>query len=131
MSVAPLMEFGYHHPSQKGAIAGELDILGVVTFVVFAEPDSPVRGTELFNRMMIAFGDDAKAIQGVWRKGSLPSINTDKVNELTGKGASIDNAVRHAWTVTRARKLGFAKVSVIHQDGSPGNFQKIDVLIER
>jgi hypothetical protein len=127
----PLMVFSYNHPSQNAAIYAELDAQGVVTFVVFATPDSPVRGTELFNRMMIAFGDDAKAIQGVWRKGSMPSINIDKVNELTGKGASIDNAVRHAWTVTRAKKLGFAKVSVIHQDGSPGNFRKIDVLIER
>ncbi len=126
-----LMEFGYNHPSQKAAIAGEVDVLGVVTFVVLAEPDSPIRGTELFNRMMNAFGDDAKAIHGVWRKGSLPSINIDKVNELTGKGISIEDAVLHAWTVTRAQKLGFAMVSVIHQEGSPGNFRKIDVLIEK
>ena len=129
--MTPLMVFEYNHPSQKAAIAGELDNLGVVTFAVLAAPDSPIRGTELFNRMMIAFGEDAKAIHGVWRKGSMPSINIDKVNELTGKGVSIEDAVLHAWTVTRAQKLGFTTVSVIHQEGSPGNFRKIDVLIEK
>ena len=125
------MEFGYNHPIQKAAIAGEVDILGVVTFVVVAEPDSPIRGTELFNRMMNAFGDDAKAIHGVWRKGSMPSINIDKVNELTGKGVSIEEVVLHAWTVTRAKKLGFATVSVTYEEGSPGKYRKIDVLIEK
>ena len=125
------MVFPYNHPSQKAAISGELNAFGIVTFAAYAAPDSPIRGTELFLRMMNAFGDDAKAIEGVWRKGTLPSINIDKVNELTGKGMLIDDAVLHAWTVTRARKLGFAKVSVTYQQGAPGNYRKVDVLIEK
>jgi hypothetical protein len=129
--MTPLMVFGYNHPSQNAAITAELDVLGVVTFAVLASPDSPIRGTELFNRMMIAFGTDAKAIHGVWRKGSMPSINIDKVNELTGKGVLLEDAVLHAWTVTRAKKLGFATLRVIHQEGSPGNYRKIDVFIEK
>lgn len=129
--MTPLTVFAYNHPSQKAAIYGELDVFGTVTFAVYAAADSPIRGTELFLRMMNAFGDDAKAIEGVWRKGSLPSINIDKVNELTGQGVSLEDAVLHAWTVTRARKLGFTKVSVAHQQGSPGNYRKIDVLIEK
>ncbi len=131
MSVTPLMVFAYNHPSKKAAITGELDSLGIVTFVVYAAADSPMRGTELFRRMMNAFGDDATAIHGVWRKGFSPSINIDKVNELTGKGAAIEDAVLHAWTVTRARKIGFTKVRVTYQQGSPGNYRKIDVLIEK
>jgi hypothetical protein len=129
--MTPLMVFAYNHPSQKAAIYGELDAQGVVTFAVYAAQDSPIRGTELFNRMMIAFGDDAKAIEGVWRKGSMPSTNIDKVNELTGQGVVIEDAVLHAWTVTRARKLGFGKVTVAYQQGSPGNYRKVDVLIEK
>jgi hypothetical protein len=127
----PLMVFSYNHPSQKAAITGELDVSGIVTFAVYAAPDSPIRGTELFLRMMNAFGDDVRAIEGVWRKGNSPSINIDKVNELTGQGLSIEDAVLHAWTVTRARKIGFTKVTVTYQQGSPGNFRKVDVLIEK
>src|SRR5438046_2969661 len=118
--MTPLMVFAYNHPSQKAAIYAELDAQGVVTFAVYATTDSPIRGTELFLRMMNAFADDAKAIEGVWRKGKLPSINIDKVNELTALGMLIDDAVLQAWTVTRARKLGFANVSVTYQQGSPG-----------
>lgn len=129
--MTPLMVFAYNHPSQKAAIYAELDAHGVVTFAVHAASDSPIRGTELFLRMMNAFGDDAKAIEGVWRKGNSPSINIDKVNELTGQGMAIEDAVMHAWTVTRARKLGFAKVSVTYQQGSPGLYRKVDVLIEK
>ena len=80
--------------------------------------------------MMNAFGSDATGIEGVWRKGNGPSINIDKVNELTGKGLSIEDAVLQAWTVTRARKLGFTKVSIVNHEGSPGNYRKVDVLIE-
>jgi hypothetical protein len=130
MAVSPMMVVAYYHPSQKAAISGELDEFGIVTFAVFAASDSPIRGTMLFLRMMNAFGSDATAIQGVWRKGQRPSINIDKVNELTAKGTSIDDAVLQAWTVTRARKLGFTKVSVVRHEGSPGNYRKIDVLIE-
>jgi hypothetical protein len=129
--MTPFMVFAYNHPSQKAAITGELDVFSTVTFAVYAAPDSPIRGTELFLRMMNAFGDNAKAIEGVWRKGTSPSINIDKVNELTGQGTPIEDAVMHAWTVTRARKLGFTNVSVTYQQGSPGNYRKIDVLIEK
>jgi hypothetical protein len=129
--MTPVMVFAYNHPSGKAAISGELDVFGVVTFAVYAATDSPIRGTELFLKMMNAFGDYAKAIEGVWRKGKLPSINIDKVNELTGQGMLIEDAVLHAWTVTRARKVGFTKVSVAYQKGSPGNYRKIDVLIEK
>src|SRR5436190_6979344 len=101
--MTPLMVFGYNHPSGKATIAAELDLFGTVTFAVYAAPDSPIRGTELFVRMMNAFGDEAKAIEGVWRKGKLPSINIDKMNELTGKGMLIEDAVLQAWTVTRAQ----------------------------
>jgi len=81
--------------------------------------------------MMLAFGDDAKAIHGVWRKGTSPSINIDKVNELTAQGMLLEDAVLQAWTVTRARKLGFDKVRVIDHEGSQRAYRKIDVMIEK
>ncbi len=115
-------------------IYGILDAEGILSFAVFAGEGSPIRGTELFNRMVAAFGERVRAIQGVWRKGTSgdPSVNIDKVNELTALGMSLQEAIAHAWTVTRARKLGYTKVSVLGTpEGSSGAFTKIDVLIEK
>jgi hypothetical protein len=129
--MTPLMVFAYNHPSQKAAIYAELDAQGLVTFAVHAAPDSPIRGTELFLRMMSAFGDDAKAILGAWTKGDKPSINIDEVNRLTGQGMPLEDAVQFAWTVTRAKKLGFAKIRVVAQEGLPGSFRRLEVMIEK
>jgi hypothetical protein len=126
-------KFLFLTPEGKG-IYGELDDRGVVTFVVEAGPGSSIRGTELFNRMMQYFGSGAKAIHGVWRKSPIghPSANIDKVNELTAAGMALADAVQYAWTVTRAKKLGFTNICVIGQPvGSPGAFTEIDVLIEQ
>jgi hypothetical protein len=98
--MTPFMIFAYDHPSGKATVYAELDKNGVVTFAIQVARDSPVRGTELFRRMMLAFGDDAKAIEGVWRKSNRPSINIDKVNELTQQGIGLEDAVRQGWTVT-------------------------------
>lgn len=96
-------------------IIGTIQENGVVRFVVTAGEGSSVRGTELFNRMMADFGEEARAIEGVWRKGSLnlPSTNIDKVNEMTALGVPIEEAIRHTWTVTRAFKLEFTKARVL------------------
>ena len=132
MAVIP-REFDWSLPEHRG-ILGHIDESGVVTFIISAGEGSPVRGTELFNRMMQTFGDDVRAIHGRWVKGSQgwPSTNIDKVNELTATGVPLEDAIQHAWTVTRARKLGFLKVRLLQQpDGTPGAFKQIDVLIEK
>lgn len=120
-------------PEGKGII-GELDQDGVLTFAVEAGPGASIRGTEMFNRMMQHFGANVSAIRGVWRKSATgrPSTNIDKVNELTAQGMVLQDAIQYAWTVTRARKLGFTRVSVIGQpQGSSGDYVAIDVLIEK
>jgi hypothetical protein len=120
-------------PEEKG-ILGSLDENGRVTFVIAAGPESSVRGTEMFNRMMGYFGDEVRCILGVWNIGQqgTPSTNIDKVNELTATGMPLEEAILHAWTVTRARKLGFDRVRVFGKPiGSTGNYTKVDVLIEK
>ena len=120
-------------PEQKG-ILGNLDEDGVVTFAIAAGEGASIRGTEMFNRMMQHFGDEVRAIHGVWRKyyPDRISTNVDKVNELTTMGIPLEEAIRHAWTTTRAFKLGFTRAKVIGDtEGVPGAFSKIDVLIER
>jgi len=115
-------------------ILATMDDQGVVTFAVTAGEGASVRGTELFNRMMQFFGSGVTAIQGVWRKGPLggPSANIDKVNELTGLGMSLEEAIMSTWTVTRAKKWGLDQVHVTGlTEGIPGAYTKIDVLIEK
>ena len=125
--------FALFTPEGKGII-GELNEMGVVTFAIEAGEGSSLRGTEMFNRMMQHFGDEVRTIQGVWLKGPSgnPSTNIDKVNELTGTGMALEEAITHAWTVTRARKLGYVKVRLLGTpEGSPGKYTRIDVLIEK
>lgn len=120
-------------PESKGILA-TLDSQGVVTFAIAAGEGSSIRGTELFNRMMQFFGEGVKAIHGVWRKGphSEVSTNIDKVNQLTARGMSLEEAVMFTWTVTRAKKWGFDQVHVLGlTEGIPGAYTKIDVLIEK
>jgi len=126
-------EFTWLTPEGKG-ILGHLDDDGVVTFAVEAGKGSSVRGTELFNKMMEYFGARVRAIHGVWRKSPTgrPSTNIDKVNELTGAGLPLNEAILQAWTVTRARKLGFSKMGVLGTpEGRPGAYNSIDVLWEK
>lgn len=132
MSV-PLNEFVFFPGEGKGILAN-LDEKGVVTFAIEAGEGCPVRGTEMFNRMMAYFGDRVKAIEGVWRKGCHGGVSTniDKVNELTGSGMALEDAVHYAWTVTRAKKHGFTRVRVLGQpEGTPGAYVRIGVLIEK
>lgn len=124
--------FELYTPEQRGII-GELDEDGVVTFAIHAGEGSSIRGTEMFKRMMQHFGDDVRAIRGVWRKyRDRPSANIDKVNELTGTGTPISEAILHGWTVTRAAKLGYCRVRLIGiPEGRPGAYTQIDVWIEK
>ena len=120
-------------PDKKASIYGELSA-GVLAFVIQAEEESSLRGTELFNGMMAYFGPAVTAIKGVWLKSESGKVstNTDKVNELTAAGMPREEAIHHAWTVTRATKLGFSRVRLAGQPtGTPGAFTKVEVLIER
>ncbi len=121
-------------PEGNGIVA-ELDDFGVLSFVVKADAGSSVRGTEMFNRMMSFFGDEVRIIHGVWRKNPTtgdPSINIDKVNELTAQGVSLTDAILKAWTVTRAAKWSFTKTRVVRTPvGMLGGFTELDIFIEK
>jgi hypothetical protein len=126
-------EFELITPEGKGILA-TFDNAGVVTFAIGAGQGCSVRGTEMFNRMMQHFGAEVRAIQGVWLKdlAGKESTNIDKVNELTGAGVPLEEAITHAWTVTRARKWGFNKVRLLRPpEGIAGSYTEINVLIEK
>lgn len=94
---------------------------------------APIRGTEMFNLMMRSFGSTVRAIAGTWRRSfeGHPSSNIDEVNRLTAEGVPLEKAVYHAWTSKRAARWGFTNVRLRKIEGVPGNYSKIDVLIEK
>jgi hypothetical protein len=88
----------------------------------------------MFDLMMRSFGEQVRGIRGVWRQGfqGRPSINLDKVNELTARGMTLIDAIKETWTATRAERWGFVKITVLGDpEGNSGAFKKIDVLIEK
>ncbi len=127
-----MAEFRLFLPEDVGGILGSMDDEGVVAFVVFAKAESPIRGTELFDLMLRAFGGRIRAVLGVWRRGfaGSPSVNLDKVNERTAAGVPLMDAVRETWTCTRAARWGFTKVTLVNVEGTPGSYSKIDVRLE-
>lgn len=126
-------EFRLFLPDDVGGILGSMDETGVLTFFISARPESPLRGTELFDIMLRAFGGRVRAVLGVWRRGfeGSPSVNLDRVNERTAASVALIDAVRETWTYTRAARWGFRRVTLTRVEGSPGNYDKIDVLLEK
>ena len=88
---------------------------------------SKKRGGELFSNIMNHFGDNVKAIRGSWTYGS----NLSKVNELTSKGVSLEEAISKTYTVHMSKKYGFSKITIEKVIGSPGKYKKIQVLISK
>lgn len=125
-------EFEYLAADSKAACLGSLEG-GIVTFAIKVERDTSIRGTDLFNLMMDHFGADAVGIRGVWVQGlgGSPSINIDKVNELTALGWSLESAVLQTWTVTRAMKRGFSTVVIEEVEPVQPPFSRIVVLISK
>jgi hypothetical protein len=82
--------------------------------------------------MMRAFGKEVLSIRWTWRRGfqGAQSLNLDKVNELTARGISLDEAVRETWTATRAKRWGVTEITVVNTEGGQGNYTKMDVLIQ-
>jgi len=128
-----MAEFRLLLPDGRG-IVGSVDRDRILSFVVLAGEGCPIRGTEVFDLMMRAVGEDIRAIAGVWRRGfgGGPSTNLDRVNELTAASVPLDDAVRRTWTATRAARWGFSRVTVVGTPaGDVGGYTKIDVLIEK
>lgn len=128
-----MADFRLFLPDDASGIIGSVDDTGVLTFIISVKPESPIRGTELFDLMMRAFGDRVRAVMGVWRRGfeGSPSVNLDKVNERTSAGVALMDAIRETWTYTRAARWGFTRITLAGTEGTPGLYTKIDVLLEK
>lgn len=104
-------------------IYGTISEDGFVEFKINTE-GTGVRGTDLFNRMMMVFEGRVRGIWGMWPKGT----NLNTVNELTAHGIALAEAVTRTWTAHRARDFGFGK-AIIHGEplGAPGAYTRVVV----
>jgi hypothetical protein len=116
----------------KNGILSEIDEAGIVSFKINAE-GSPVRGTDMFKQMMEHYGSEVKGIRGFWvsRANSPTNKNLGKVNQLTGQGMSLEDAVRQAWTANRAKDFGFTNIRIVDHRGTAGNYEMIEVVFTK
>ena len=88
---------------------------------------SVLNGSQEFARIMQFFAGQFTGILANWQYGT----NLGRVNELTGNGMPIDQAVRQTWTGQRAAENGFTQVRITEQSGSPGSYSTVKVLFAR
>jgi hypothetical protein len=106
----------------KGIYA-TIDEDGFVEFKINTK-GTGVRGTDLFNRMMRAFGGRVRGIWGMWAAGT----NLEKVNELTAQSIPLAEAVTRTWTAHRARDFGFNQAVIQGEPiGIPAAYTRVVV----
>ncbi|MBY0459075.1 MAG: hypothetical protein K2V38_17200 [Gemmataceae bacterium] len=116
----------------RNFIAAEITATGYFKFFVENLPKTTPRtgcpGWWLFQAAwdhFLSMGVTVLGVRGEWTFGD----NLDMVNRLTANSAmSLEDAARLTWTGLRAQEKGFSTVSIIDQDGSPGNYLSIDVV---
>lgn len=108
----------------KGII-GELYSDGEVQFKINTV-GTGVRGTDLFARMMAAFGDRVRSIRAFWPSGT----NKDTVNDLIGRGVPLEEAVTRTWTARRAAGAGLKTATVVRAIPDGLGFSSVEVLFE-
>lgn len=107
-------------------IKTDLEETGNLKFDIKATPESPVRGTELFNRAMVYHGSSVKSITGEWEYGSNLAVVNEAVKEAVktagfnlekASKTEIENliatAAKSTFTGKRAASYGFTDVVVV------------------
>ena len=124
-------DFNYMVNDSSG-ILSTLSKDGVVDFKINAV-NSPVRGVDLFDKMMEAYGTDVSAIRGNWmNKDAGPANkNLGVVNKLTSEGVPLENAVTRTWTAQQAARYGFTSPSVQVVIGETGAYTKVETLFTK
>ena len=85
---------------------------------------SVLKGSEEFARILKFFEGQFDGILTNWQYGT----NLGKVNELTGGGMPLDQALRQTWSAQKAMESGFTQIRIIEQSGAPGNYSVVKIL---
>ncbi len=110
-------------------IIGELVSGGELSFIIENLPKDGTGcpGKWMFDTMMQHFGSAVNGIQGNWTYG----VNLATVNDLTAKGASLEEAAKQTYTAMRARDWAFSNVRVVQSMGSPGSYSRVNVIFTK
>lgn len=120
-------DFAMMHDASGSGIIAHLDENGVLSTAIYRNPGSTISGKQMFDGAMEHFGDRVTAVEGNWFAGD----NLGKVNELTGAGVPLEDAVTQTWTAGRAGAYGFTRVAGITSEGAAGAFRRLTVLFGR
>jgi hypothetical protein len=120
-------DFSMMHDASGSGIIAHLDENGVLSTAIYRNPGSTLSGKQMFDGAMAHFGDRVTAVEGNWFAGD----NLGRVNELTGAGVPLEDAVTQTWTAGRAGAYGFTRVAGITSEGVPGAFRRLTVLFGR
>jgi hypothetical protein len=70
-------------------------------------------------------GANIQGIRGSWTFGTnLATVNALTTNSQT----SLEDAAKQTWAFARAAGKGFMTVQVLDSDGTPGNYNSVDVV---
>ncbi|MBX3740248.1 MAG: hypothetical protein KF712_04610 [Akkermansiaceae bacterium] len=132
--------FNFHYARRSTEVSPSLSAFldedGVITYGIKTPAEnSPVRGKELFDRMMEHFGERVKAIRAEWYcddpADNDPRSNIHTANQLTSTGKAMDEAAAATFTGKMAARHGFTAAKVMETRGTPGNYTKVIVIFQK
>ena len=126
-------EFNFLVNGHNG-ILSTLSDKGIVDFKINAV-GSPIRGGDMFDKMMNHYGDNVKGIRGNWMNldKSESNKNLGIINKLTSQGVPLKDAVMKTWTAAQAIRYGYteSKIQTDYVKGDSGNYTKVEVIFTK
>ncbi|WP_280233428.1 methyltransferase domain-containing protein, partial [Nocardia cyriacigeorgica] len=107
-------------------ISGEVDSVGSLVLRVRSSDRTP-SGSEMFDDLWQAIGQDVSSIHGAWKNDSGQDSNLVSFNAGVAAGLSPQDAALATWTGKMATRHGFSVAEVLHLEGPPGNHTTVAV----
>ncbi|MGX1777354.1 hypothetical protein ACWIGW_34980 [Nocardia brasiliensis] len=108
-SPVPGYSYSHNYGTNNFGITAEVDQNGVLDYVIEAGPDSPVKGSKMFEDMWNAVGPNVTAINGTWvnkpREGVV--TNLQSFNNAIAEGATPQQAAFSTFAGKMAFRHGF------------------------
>lgn len=107
-------EYEWRHPESRSLFDAYLDDKGGLWMLVEVTEGSPVRGRDIFIRIMSLFGSRVKTVEG-----NLVDSNKDSFAAALAAGKTPTEAAWATWTGKMAREHGYTKILHVDQEVFP------------
>ncbi|MGW4847679.1 hypothetical protein [Nocardia brasiliensis] len=133
-SPVPGYSYSNNYGTDNFGITAEVDQNGVLDYVIEAGPDSPVKGSQMFEDMWNAVGPNVTAINGTWvnkpREGVV--TNLQSFNNAIADGATPQQAAFSTFAGKMAFRHGFRFVEITKlKPEGPGPYTDVEVTFTR